>query len=213
MDISHWLPSKELSAMLANVSAVLFDLDGTLIDSGLDFQLLRKNVACPAEVDILSYLADLPTPQQRAEVEQTIHEFEMAGAALSTWMPGAEALLEALARAGISTGIVTRNTRAAFDVCSKRLAIPPIAVITREDAPAKPDPTGLLNLAAKFSVLPENAIYVGDYVYDLQAARAAGMRSCLYDPDGDASFADLADIRIRHFDQLATLLNAAINTR
>jgi HAD superfamily hydrolase (TIGR01549 family) len=213
MDISHWLPPKELNMMLANISAVLFDLDGTLIDSGLDFQVLRKNVACPAGVDILSYLADLPTPQQRAEVEQAIHEFEMTGAALSTWMPGAEALLETFARAGIATGIVTRNTRAAFDVCSKRLAIPSIDVITREDAPAKPDPTGLLNLAAKFSVLPENTIYVGDYIYDLQAARAAGMRSCLYDPRGDASFADLADVRIRHFDQLAMLLNADINTR
>jgi HAD superfamily hydrolase (TIGR01549 family) len=213
MDISHRLPSKELNMVLANVSAVLFDLDGTLIDSCLDFQVLRKNLACPADVDILSYLAALPTAQQRAEVEQTIHDFEMTGAALSVWMPGAEALLEAFARAGIATGIVTRNTRAAFDVCSKRLAIPPIDVITREDAPAKPDPTGLLNLAAKFSVLPENAIYVGDYIYDLQAARAAGMRSCLYDPHGDASFADLADIRIRHFDQLATLLNAAIHTR
>lgn len=206
MDIPHRLSFKKLSVVLTNVTAVLFDLDGTLIDSGLNFQILRSKLGWPAGVDLLAYLAELPSAKQRAEAERAIHDFEMAGAASSTWMPGAQALLEALAEAGIATGIVTRNTRAAFDVCRQRLSIPPIDVITREDAPAKPDPTGLLNLAAKFSVLPENAIYVGDYIYDLQAATAAAMRSCLYDPNGTAGFADQADMTIRHFDELTIAL-------
>ncbi|WP_269617861.1 HAD family hydrolase [Zhongshania sp. BJYM1] len=198
---------------LANVSAVLFDLDGTLVDSGLDFQVLREALAWPADVDLLAYLAALPSPIQRAAAEQTIHEFEMAGAEVSTWMPGAQDLLAALAAARIPVGIVTRNTRAAFEVCRARLAIPIANVITREDAPAKPDPSGLLFLAERFSILPENAIYVGDYIYDLHAARAAGMRSCLYDPSGVASFANEADMSIRHFDQLRNFLTLAINTQ
>lgn len=212
MDIPHRLSVKKLSVMLRNVSAVFFDLDGTLLDSGLDFHALRTKLAWPDKVDLLAYLAELPCPKERAKAADTIHEFEMAGAANSEWMPGAKALLAFLAEQDIATGIVTRNTRAAFDLCANRLGIPPLALISREDAPAKPDPTGLLNLAARFSVAPANTIYVGDYVYDLQAAAAAGMRSCLYDPSGNSEYSDQADITIRHFDQLASLL-AGFNTR
>lgn len=213
LDISHRLPAKKLSAMLENISAVLFDLDGTLVDSGLNFQVLRAKLAWPADVDLLAYLSALPCPNERAAAEQVIYEFEMAGAASSAWMPGAQALLELLTERGIATGIVTRNTRAAFDLCQDRLAIPAIEVISREDAPAKPDPAGLLNLVARFSMSPANAIYVGDYLYDLQAAKAAGMRSCLYDPTGSAEFSDQADIAIRHFDELASYVSADFNTR
>ena len=63
-------------------------------------------------------------------------------------------------------------------------------------------------LAARFSVSPANIIYVGDYLYDLQAAKAAGMRSCLYDPKGSAIFSDQADMTIRHFDELSGLVLA-----
>ena len=78
--------------MLRNVSAVFFDLDGTLLDSGLDFHALRTKLAWPDKVDLLAYLAELPCPKERAKAADTIHEFEMAGAANSEWMPGAKAL-------------------------------------------------------------------------------------------------------------------------
>ena len=79
--------------MLKNVSAVLFDLDGTLVDSGLDFQALRAKLAWPDNVDLLAHLAALPCPKERAKAADTIHEFEMAGAANSEWMQGATTLL------------------------------------------------------------------------------------------------------------------------
>jgi HAD superfamily hydrolase (TIGR01509 family) len=194
--------------MSKHISAVLFDLDGTLVDSGLNFQALRAKLGWPTNLDLLAYLANLPCPDERAAAEQVIHEFEMAGAASSVWMPGAKALLELLIARGLATGIVTRNTRAAFELCKNRLAMPALEVISREDAPAKPDPEGLLMLAARFSVSPANTIYVGDYLYDLQAAKAAGMRSCLYDPKGSAIFSDQADMTIRHFDELSGLVLA-----
>ncbi|CAA0082926.1 N-acetylmuramic acid 6-phosphate phosphatase [Zhongshania aliphaticivorans] len=197
----------------ATISAIFFDLDGTLVDSGLNFKDLRQQLGWPENVDLLAYLAKLPCPQERAKAQQIIHEFEMVGAASATWMPGAKTLLDDLFNAGLATGIVTRNTRAAFDVCCHRLAIPPIEVITREDAPAKPDPTGLLDLAARLSVAPENAMYVGDYIYDLEAAKASGMYRCLYDPSGESVFAAQADICIRHFDELANHVADIVNTR
>jgi len=49
-------------------------------------------------------------------------------------------------------------------------------VLTREDAPAKPDPTALLMVANTWQLRPEDCLYVGDFIYDQQAAENAGMR-------------------------------------
>ncbi|MFT5887473.1 MAG: HAD superfamily hydrolase (TIGR01509 family) [Zhongshania sp.] len=192
--------------MLTNIRAVLFDLDGTLIDSGLDFQQLRQDLGWPAGIGLLEYMAAIPCSKQRAEAASAIHEFEMRGAVGASWMPGARELILRLQAAGIATGILTRNSRPAYDASHKALGIPITDVITREDAPAKPNPAGLLLLAERVSVKVESAIYVGDFVYDLQAARAAGMRSCLYDTSGESEFSAQADICVQDFKQLASII-------
>jgi len=49
-------------------------------------------------------------------------------------------------------------------------------VLTRECAPAKPDPTALLMIAEQWQIAPTQCLYVGDYIYDQLAAEKAGMR-------------------------------------
>jgi phosphoglycolate phosphatase-like HAD superfamily hydrolase len=52
--------------------------------------------------------------------------------------------------------------------------------LTREDAPPKPDPQGLLSIAANWAIDCGDIAYIGDYKYDIQAAHNAGMQAWLY---------------------------------
>lgn len=53
-------------------------------------------------------------------------------------------------------------------------------VITREDFPVKPNPSGLLHLAKINNIDPKDAAYIGDFEFDLQASKNAGMKSGLF---------------------------------
>lgn len=191
--------------MLGQHLGIIFDLDGTLVDSKLDFNLLCHQLGWPVGTPILEHLAQLTEPAERAHAEQVIANFEMQGAAEACWMPGAEALLHHLAAKGIPTAILTRNMRAASQLCRERLAIPVSLWLTREDAPAKPDPTGLLQIAKHWQRPVQQLLFIGDYWFDLETARRAEMPSCLYLNDQNQHFAAAADYSIRHFIELHQL--------
>ena len=188
------------------VRAVIFDLDGTLADSRLDFAAMRQETDCPDELGLLEYIDALEDVSAKQRVAAVIHRHEMAGARRATWIDGAEALCLQLQQRGVPIGIFTRNSREAAKLTIESLSIPHQLLVAREDAPAKPDPTGLLRIVQAFSVTVEQALYVGDYRYDLEAAANAGIRSCLYDAGDAAEFRDQADIVVTQFQQLGDLL-------
>ena len=159
--------------------AVIFDLDGTLVSSSLDFTAIREQTACVPEQDILEYMAALP-PTKKARVAEIIREHEMADAHTCELLPGVDAMLARLDGLNIRTAIVTRNSAPATQIKLARTGIQLEQVITREDAPAKPAPDALLSLAKQWGLSNEECVYVGDYVYDLEAAHRANMHACLY---------------------------------
>jgi phosphoglycolate phosphatase-like HAD superfamily hydrolase len=54
--------------------------------------------------------------------------------------------------------------------------------VAREDAPPKPDPAGLHAIRARWDAATDDVLYVGDYLFDLEAGRNAGIRTLLYAP-------------------------------
>jgi HAD superfamily hydrolase (TIGR01509 family) len=192
--------------MLAHIRGLIFDLDGTLVDSGLDFAAIRRETGFPEGEGLLEHLQGVTDPALKAEAEAIILRHELAGARRASWMPGAGELLQRLRRAAIPIGIVTRNNRQAAQMMLNTLAIPCDYLVAREDAPAKPHPGGLLAIARGWNLDPVQLVYVGDYVFDMQAAHNAGMLACWYDGGRGLSYADQADLVIQHFDGLAELL-------
>lgn len=182
-------------------AGVIFDLDGTLVDSRLDFDAMRAETGCPEGIGLLEYADSLP-PGEAQRVHEIVHQHEMAGATAAVWIPGAEAWLRALQAASVPTAILTRNSRPATELTLSRLGIEVEHVLTREDCRPKPDPQGLLMIAAAWGLPCEKLVYVGDFLYDLQAARAAGMHAWFYDTGMHPEFAPLADRVIRDFDTL-----------
>lgn len=187
---------------MGELAGIIFDLDGTLVDSALDFAAIRKQLGIESQVGLIEYMESLPDPGHRARVKAAIHAFEMEGARRATWMPGASELLLALAQRQMPVAILTRNMREAVQLMSAKLDIPVTQVLTREDCRPKPDPDGLLQIARTWRLPPERLVYIGDFRFDLEAASNAGMGSCLYRNARNGQWAQMADWVIDHFDQL-----------
>lgn len=188
---------------LAHIRAVAFDLDGTLVDSRLDFTAIYQDIGWPEGTPLLERLAELGDCAEARRAAQIIYQHEMRGAEQASWMPGAAACLQHLIEQQLPLAILTRNMRDATRLMLERLQIPVSLVLTREDCAAKPDPAGLYNIAEYYAISCQQLLYVGDYVFDLQTASNAGAWSCLYLNDTNQHFKPLAHYHIQHFNELA----------
>ncbi|MCK6264632.1 HAD family hydrolase [Vibrio sp. ZSDE26] len=191
---------------LSHIKAVLFDLDGTLVDSKLDFHQLRQQLGFPTGEPILEFIDQIESETERVAANQMVFDFEMKAAKTASLMPGALELISTLHKDGYPTAILTRNIRQASQMMLTNLSLPIDLMLTREDCSPKPSPEGLYILANKLKLDVSELVYVGDYKFDLEAARNANMLACLFDRDGDSEFKHQADIVINNFEQLLDML-------
>jgi HAD superfamily hydrolase (TIGR01509 family) len=168
--------------------AVIFDLDGTLADSALDFDAIREEIGLRPGLPILEQLADADeATRHRAETIMRRHERNaISGATLTD---GCGDLLARLGALAIPMAILTRNIREVVETFTQTFALRFDAVYTREDGPPKPSPAGVLKLCADLGVAPAETLMVGDYKFDVMAGRDAGSRTVLIHP-GPLSPAD-----------------------
>lgn len=193
--------------MQIDIDGVIFDLDGTLVSSELDFQQMRHDIGCPLQEDILTFIGQLPDQNQQEEALAIIRNHELEDAHAAVWLPGAQHLVNSLHALQIPMAIVTRNYSQAAQIKINNNKMPIKTLITRDDAPAKPNPTALLQVADSWQIKPERIVYVGDFRYDVEAANNANMVSCLYAPEVIPDYAHTADLVINHFDQLTEIMH------
>lgn len=171
------LTQSQLTQTQAPVKGVIFDLDGTLVSSSLNFSAIRRQIGCPQDVDILYFIEQIDDPQKRQDAVDEVIQFELDDAQTSQVIEGVVGMLAQLQHWQLPTAVVTRNCQVATTTKLQRHDLQFETVLTRECAPAKPDPTALLQISDNWQIAPEHLIYVGDYVYDIHAAQNAGMRS------------------------------------
>lgn len=187
--------------MKSQIQAVIFDLDDTLLTANINFAAIRNEIGCEQGKDILAYVSTLEEKRAK-EAHAIIRKYELEDAYHATWIPGAREMLEVLHQAKMPTAIVTRNSQEAVQVKLNKNQVNVQRVITRENAPPKPDPTALLQLAEEWQLHTHNIAYVGDFVYDVLAANNANMHACLYLKRGWADYAEKADFTFEEYSQL-----------
>jgi HAD superfamily hydrolase (TIGR01549 family) len=157
----------------------IFDLDGTLVDSALDFAAIRRDIGLADNSPILESIAGF-TPGDRAEAFRIIDRHEEAGAHASILIPGVAEFLAKLKKENKLTAIFTRNSKKVTAMTLIKHGLDFSVVMTRDDAPAKPDPTALHLIGKKWNCLNSELLFVGDYLYDLRAGLAAQVPTALY---------------------------------
>lgn len=160
-------------------SAVFFDLDGTLIDSKLDFDAMRRDLNFPKGVPILEEIEKLTDKVEIEKSMEIVHQHELIGAQNSKLIEGVSEVLAYLHENDIPTGILTRNSRVCTELMLSKHKLDFDQVLTREDCAPKPSPEGLLILARHFQVEPRDCLYVGDFHFDIITAHNANMQSAL----------------------------------
>jgi N-acetyl-D-muramate 6-phosphate phosphatase len=184
--------------MRADVSCVLFDLDGTLVDSAgdlagaaNDMRLDRGLVALPLEplrqmagagargILGVAFQVRPDAPEFEALKTEFLNRYEQRLLLTTQVFGHVLPLLRWLDGKGLPWGIVTNK--------AARLSMPLVAglaelsgaavVISGDTTPyTKPHPAPLLEAARRLACSPEKCVYVGDDLRDMQAARAAAMR-------------------------------------
>jgi len=173
---------------------IIFDLDGTLVDSKLDFDAMRREMRLPEGTPILEAMKQLP-PQEANRCRQILARHEETGAQQAVLMPGVREFFSLLTARGIKRALLTRNTRHLTLGVLERFGLKLDPVFTREDGPVKPDPSAVLQILEHWTIAPEHALVIGDFHFDIEAGRRAGVPTALFTGSENShdEFAEQAD--------------------
>jgi 2-phosphoglycolate phosphatase, prokaryotic len=185
---------------MTSLKAIIFDLDGTLVDSARDLQdaanaLLAEQGLRTISLDELKAmvgdgvvklveraLAATGGDLSRLPVlaARFLEIYEADAARHTEAYPGVPETLEGLKRLGLSLAVVTNKPYAATIDILETLGLRRFfgAVVGGDTLPErKPHPAPILAALERLGVAPEAALMVGDNYHDVQAARAAGARA------------------------------------
>ncbi len=186
---------------MAERGAVLFDLDGTLVDSAADLLHAANVLRARRGLEALAMGrfrpfvsrgaramlgASLPgfAPEDESTLAEFLNVYAAAVAAHSCLFPGVAALLDAIETRGLRWGIVTNKAEGlARPLCEALGLLPRCAVLIGGDSlpQRKPHPMPLLEACRRIEAAPAASLYLGDDPRDIEAAHAAGLRGIAVD--------------------------------
>jgi len=182
-----------------SIKAVIFDLDGTITQPYFDFDAIREEIGLARDSGPLLESMEKMNQQLRRKTEKILFAHEQKAVIESKLNAGAKQTLSALRSSGIHIGILTRNKRDNAYAIAQKHKLKFDAVIGREDGPVKPDAFGVIELCRQFGVKPQETLLVGDYLFDLLCAKAAGAVAVLLANHDQASeFVKHADFSIEN---------------
>ena len=184
----------------------VFDMDGTLTLAVHDFEVIRAELGLAPGTLILEALAAMPEDEAR-QMDKKLYELELDLAKEATAQPGAHQLLETLSGQGKQLGVLTRNSEPLAHVTLQAAGLDHFfageCVVGRERCAPKPDPAGIHLLLEYWNAEPQDAIVIGDYLFDLQVGRNAGATTIHFDTSGQFSWPELTDVKVTTLDELS----------
>jgi phosphoglycolate phosphatase len=181
------------------IRAVLFDLDGTLIDSAPDLAAAADKMRLDRGLPSLPYEYYRPmagagargmlgvafdmTPEHPNFIawrEEFFSNYEMCLTQRTKAFVGVEELLATLSMRGLAWGIVTNKSMRFTDALVRQMPLlRDAAVVISGDttAYAKPHPEPMFEASRRLKTAPQHCVYIGDDKRDIEAGQAAGMPS------------------------------------
>ncbi len=214
--------------MRRKIRAVMFDLDGTLLDTAPDFvvvvnKLLEENQRSPLPAEKIraavsngskalvkmAFAIDESDAQFEPLRQRLLEIYLGHHSVLTRPFPGISQLIEKLSEHNIAWGIAT-NKPSAYTLplmADMNMQPPPASIICPDHVSrAKPDPESLLLAGKQLNCCPDEIIFIGDHKRDIDCGKGAGsitIAAAYGYVDADEAVEDwLADHEVNHADEI-----------
>jgi phosphoglycolate phosphatase len=190
--------------IIARFDTVLYDLDGTLIDSAKDMQMAVSHVLADhglqpvTEDDVRIFMGQgskitmdkafakngrsLDDSALSAATREFVRYYEADPVRYTTAFDGVAEVVAHFARLGLKQGVCTNKFEKPSRMILEGLGLmPPITDVAGADTfpVRKPDPKHILLLLERMGGRPERTVMIGDSIHDVEAAHGAGLPAVL----------------------------------
>ncbi|MCX8082816.1 MAG: HAD-IA family hydrolase [bacterium] len=173
---------------------VIFDFDGTLVTSTIDFKKIKERILVEAEkhklkipdtkLPILEFLEEINNLNGKKGMKfyssghRILKEEEVKASEYTEPQEGVVSLLVKLRTGGIKVGIITRNCREVVEKVINKFRIPYDVLLTRDDVrKVKPDVLHIKECLKLLGLKKDDVVLVGDHLFDVRAGRKMGILS------------------------------------
>ena len=188
---------------------IVFDMDGTLVESYLDFKELKKKMGFSEDSSVLEALDDVTDHEKKKKLLQQLDDFETEGANKAVLYEGVMEFLSFCDQIGLKKALLTRNSKKVTHQTLKKFDLSFGLVLHRDNLEKpKPHPMGLDVVSEFFKTNKDDIIFIGDHLHDLLTGINAGVRTFLYNNGNNdiKSWNEKADFVFEDYTSLKNLL-------
>ncbi|MCM8777784.1 MAG: HAD-IA family hydrolase [Candidatus Omnitrophica bacterium] len=173
-----------------NVKGVIFDFDGTIVKSTINFKKIKEEILKEAKknnlkipdknLPILELLEGVKRQNRKFYFlgHRILKQLEIKASEKTEPQKGVVELLKRLKKEGIKVGIITRNCRDAVESVIRKFNIPYDVLLTRDDVKkVKPDSFHITECLKLMGLSKKDVFLVGDHIFDVRAGKKTGIVS------------------------------------
>ena len=159
------------------LKGLIFDLDGTIVDAPYDWPRIRDELDTGG-LPILKHLELLDEPE-RSRKWAVLEAYEKKATENAVLKPGIPRLMDLIFSRGVRTALVSNNSGKNVRFLVEKFRLEFEIVLSREDGLCKPSAEPFLHVLREWGMNREECGVVGDALFDVQAAEAAGIQRVL----------------------------------